>query len=220
MDNNINFFDDQGSNRLFSIIFAIGLLYFLQEFALVLFFQNLVYLPFNLIHEFGHFCMAILFVPFIDPRYEIRLINDCRCSNLIKIEQLPANWISIFIMFSGTILILSLALICLVKLRNTDKPIWEVFKRFMIFGIVYDLTNLFPILPSVLGTTNDGYAISVILLRMEIFILPTIYSSIFFSCLAFFFVLISYYYLGSSIYHLFTLPKAKMHKDVPYPLVS
>jgi hypothetical protein len=180
----------------------------------------LVYLPFNLIHEFGHFCMAILFVPFIDPRYEIRLINDCRCSNLIKIEQLPANWISIFIMFSGTILILSLALICLVKLRNTDKPIWEVFKRFMIFGIVYDLTNLFPILPSVLGTTNDGYAISVILLRMEIFILPTIYSSIFFSCLAFFFVLISYYYLGSSIYHLFTLPKAKMHKDVPYPLVS
>jgi hypothetical protein len=95
-----------------------------------------------------------------------------------------------------------------------------LFKKFLIFGLLYDLTNLFPILPSILGASNDGYSISVILLRMGYSTLPSFSMSIIYSCAAILLVLVAYYYLGSCIYYLISLPKAKLQYQLAVEVIN
>jgi hypothetical protein len=214
------YFDERTTKTLFSIVFAFLFIFFLMEYPILLFIQNLLYLPFNILHEFGHFLLANTLLPLTDLKFEIQPINDGICSNTIRIEQLPVNWVSVCVMLAGSLFLSIIIVSILIHYRRKSSPNWKLFKKFLLFGLLYDLTNLFPIIPSILGVTNDGYSISVILLRMGYSTFPSFLISMLFSYCMVFLVLIAYYNLGSCIFHLITFPKAKLQYQLATEVIN
>ncbi len=206
-------FDDQKAELLFSSVFAVLIAFLLQKFPILHITQNIIYLPFNLIHQIGHFFAVSILLPMIDPAFEINPIKDCICSNTIRIEELPPNWNSVYMLLAGTVVIIFFTTLILFKFRKNTSITWGINQRFLLFGLIYNLTNLFPILPSMLGSTNDGYAVTVILLRMGFSTYPLVYISILFASLAVILILISYYCLGSCIYYVITIPTTKLQRQ-------
>ncbi len=213
MNDEIYLFDDQKTELLFSSVFAVLIAFLLQKFPILQISQNIIYLPFNLIHQIGHFFGVSILLPMIDPVFEINPIKDCICSNTIRIEELQPNWSSVYMLIAGTVFMIFVTTLILLIFRKNTSIAWGIIQRFLLFGFLFNLTNLFPILPSMLGSTNDGYAVTVILLRMGFSTYPSVYISMLFAYLAVIFVLISYFCLGSCIYHVITIPTSKLQRQ-------
>ena len=75
-------------------------------------------------------------------------------------------------------------------------------KNFLIFGLLNDIPNLFPINPSLINATTDGYGACITLLRMGYSTYPSIEISALFCCITSILVFTGFSYLGSAIFHL------------------
>ncbi|MHA2224945.1 MAG: hypothetical protein ACXAC8_07060 [Candidatus Hodarchaeales archaeon] len=207
-------FNDKAYRIGFSLFFAIIFMFLLIQSSFLIFFFNLINIPFNIIHELGHFFFLLLFLPDQSYYLEINPLKEVMFSSQITIEQLPVSIGSIIVKSAGSISIVIFTLIGFVVLRKRTDLSSEIGRKYLFFGLLGDIPNLFPIMPSILGLVNDGYAISIILLRMGYYTYPSTIISIIFSCLTFIFVLFSYYYLGKIIYTIIVSPKIKLENEL------
>jgi hypothetical protein len=201
-------------NFLFSFIFAISFLSFLPNSPILVLIYEFILYPFQILHTLGHFSTKCCFFPMLSSQLDLLPSNEEMCSCHITLEELPASWESIFLKASGSILLLSISILGLVFLGRKQNPTYEPIKKFLLFGLLSDLPSLFPILPSVLGDTNDGYGICVLLLRMGFLTYPSYSISVIFSILAVISTLLSIYYLGSLIFNLILLYDLRIHRKM------
>ncbi|MFX0171441.1 MAG: hypothetical protein ACFE9L_05930 [Candidatus Hodarchaeota archaeon] len=208
---------NQTAKFYFSILFAIFFLYLLQLSPLVHDLYNIAYLPFNCLHEIGHLLASLIILPTVDSQFKISHLYEGGCSNTITIEELPVCWESIIMKLSGSLMVLAITIVGMIALRNRKSPTSVSGGKFLIFGLLNNLINLFPILPAISGSVNDGYGICIVLLRMGHSTYPSAEFSFLFLYIASLVTLVSFYYLGSCLYHLLSIPGFKIQKQFENP---
>jgi len=208
---------NQNVKFYFSILFAVFFLYLLQQSPLIQGLYNIIFLPFNCIHELGHLFASISILPTVDTHFEICLLHEGGCSNTITIEQLPVCWESIIMKLAGSFMVTVITIVGITVLRTRKNPASVAGEKFLIFGLLNNLINLFPILPVMLGSVNDGYGICIILLRMGYSTYPSAQLSFLSLYMASLVALVSFYYLGSCLYHLLSILSFKIQKQFEDP---
>jgi hypothetical protein len=205
---------------LFSILFALLVILFHETNSFLRFLTGLILLPFTLLHEFGHYISAILFLPSCDPQIYTYLGDNGVNYAQLTTNGLPIGFKSILVMFAGsfTLLICSLGLIFLFRKGTSHSH--TVFRNFLLFGLLSDIPNLFPILPTVLGAPSDGYLTWIYLHVLISLPFPTAEFSIIWSSIASILIIASYYCLGSSIYHLITYLRPTVYLQPQKPTES
>jgi hypothetical protein len=97
--------------------------------------------------------------------------------------------------------------------------VYGIGRYYFIFGLLADLPNLLPILPSSLGFITDGFASNTCLYQMGYSILISDKMSSVFSLISSIMVLASFFFLGSFLYRLGEIVVRKFEKENEYTLV-
>jgi hypothetical protein len=118
---------------------------------------------------------------------------------------------------AGSFMVNVITIVGITVLRNRKNPASIAGEKFLIFGLLNNLINLFPILPVMLGSVNDGYGICIILLQMGYSTYPSAQLSFLFLYMASLLALVSFYYLGSCLYHLLSIPSFNIQKQFEDP---
>jgi len=209
--------EDYKVNFTFSLLFAILFPFLMMGFKTFTFVFNLLFLPFTLIHELGHYFTILLFFPDQNPLLNLFPFEEGLVSGTISLSEVGISWISTFLFFigSGTVIIFVLASIFLLRRKNNNKS--SLLEKYLIFGFLCDIPNLFPIFPSN-GVLTDGFSTWINLHVLANFPFPTIQFSYLFIGIASVVTFFSLFYLGSFIYHIFTLSVIKLQNHSEYPL--
>lgn len=187
----------------FSGLFAILLPISVILFPFVMLPFNILFFPFSLLHELGHFCLTMCFLPSINPQIKFGLIGgELNCTCVVN-EDFPCCWSSVISILGGSgsvILIVLVTYFAVSKIKS--KTALDLGRKFIIFGLLADFPNLFPILPFSLGSVTDGYVIYSYIHQMGY--IPSFPSNLsyFLSLISMIMVLISFYFLGSFLYHI------------------
>ncbi len=190
-------------NIIFSFSFMVLLPFIVLIFPIVMILFNLVFFPFSLIHELGHLITSLWLLPSHNPILHFEIINGelvCSC-DLSQELMCCLNSIIVVLAGSGSVIFIIILLLFLLA-KSKNKNIRNLGVLFLLFGLLSDLPNLFPILPSGIGSPTDGYITYSFLSQMGFFPILSIRISSFFSLFSFFIVLISFYFLGSFIFNL------------------
>lgn len=187
----------------FSISFVIMLPFSVVLFPFLMFLFNIIFFPITLIHELGHYCIIKCLQPSLHPQMEIGLTQgDFQCGCVLT-QGFPCCWSSIFSMLGGTVSVAFFVLIIVYTLSKLEyNSIHSIIKKYLIFGLLADIPNLFPIFPSSLGSTTDGYAIYMYLHQMGYVPLFSANFSYLLSWISIFLVCTSFYFLGSFFFQI------------------
>ena len=185
------------SKILFSTVFTFLLPISVLIFPLLAIIFNIIYFPFTLIHELGHFIAIALFLPALDPQLKFNFFYGEFCCACEVTNEFPQCWQTIIIMLAGSLsVITAVIVVSIVFFRISSGIFFDIGKYYLTFGLLADLPNLLPILPSSLGSVTDGYAISTCLYQMGYsFFISNILSQVF-SLISIFMVLSSFFFLG------------------------
>ncbi len=207
----------KSTNILFSISFALLLPFIVLLLPIFMILFSLIFFPFSLIHEVGHFITSFVLLPSHEPMLHFKIVGGeliCTC-DLSK--ELICCIDSIIVAIGGTGLVIISVLILLVLLsKRKNKNMVHLIKFYLLFGLLSDLPNLFPILPSTIRSPTDGYIIHSFLSHMGFLPLLSSRVSYFFSLSSFIVVLVSFYFLGSFIFQLLILflkPESKASEE-------
>ncbi|MFW9905416.1 MAG: hypothetical protein ACFFFH_13830 [Candidatus Thorarchaeota archaeon] len=204
----------QKGRFLFATIFTIVFPIFTLLSPLPIMIFNLLFLPFTIVHELGHLLVISLLLPFLNPQLEFYLFDGVFCCACLTTNEFPHCWQTIIVMLAGSFSVLSFSLFCcfaLFKVRSGD--FYVIGKYYFIFGLLADLPNLLPILPSSLGFTTDGFAINTCLYQMGYSLLISDMMSHVFSLISIIMVLASFFFLGSFFYRLGEIVVRKFEKE-------
>lgn len=203
LDTKTSFLKNRRAELLFSSVFAfiLPISVVIIPYCMLLF--NIIYFPFSLIHELGHLLTTIFLLPSLNPLIKFELVRgELKCICVVY-DSFPCCWPSVVSMIAGTSsVVLAVVGVNFVLSRNLSTTIYVPCKKILGFGLLADLPNAFPISPSNLGSITDGYAAYTYLHQMGY--LPLLQSSLstFFSLISVIIVLVSFYYLGSFLYHI------------------
>jgi len=206
-------FADQKVNFLFAFTFALALPFLLQGSKAVSFIFSIIFLPFTVIHELGHYLSAQIFFPEQNVQISTHLFDGGLVGGCIEIGSLTVSWSSVLFLFSGSFAVIIFIVFyqLFIKVRmNKNLPGLE---KYLLFGLLSDLPNLLPIFP-MNGTTSDGFRIWILLHDLIHLPAPTYQFSLIFVGIASFLVFYSSYYLGSSIHSIFSVPSILHHRRV------
>ncbi|MFX1505079.1 MAG: hypothetical protein ACFFDC_03095 [Promethearchaeota archaeon] len=190
-------------NFLFSIIFTIvfPIITLLSPILAIIF--NLLYLPFTMVHEFGHLLVISFLLPSLNPQFEFYLFNGYFCCACLTTNEFPYCWQSIIAMLAGSVSVLIFTIFsCFTLFKMKSRTSYNIGKYYFIFGLLADLPNLLPILPSSLGFITDGFAIISCLCQMGYSFFISEKISYIFSIISILMVLASFFFLGSFLYPL------------------
>ncbi len=176
---------------------------------------SIILLPFSLIHEIGHFISALFIYPSSSIQMKISINNDGLVCSCIEMARFTANWKSIILLLSGSVAVILFVIVSLVILRNSTSRNLKYIKYYLLFGLLSDIPNLFPLFP-VEGTVSDGFRTWILL--QELIHLPqaTIQFSMlltFFSSITIFF---ASYCLGSGLLDFILALKNDSRADSSY----
>ena len=200
-----NFVNNSHINNLSSIsfCFAFFVLLLTPNYQILQILINIVVLPFTIIHELFHLSVITLFFPMIESSFDLNLFtSSTTIFAKITIEELPVCWESVVTMLFGTLGVICVISGCLSYLKNQTSSHYLALRNFLIFGLLSDIPNLFPIRPSMINAVSDGYSASIMLLRMGFPVYPSLPISALFYGLTAILVFSSFFYLGSAFYHL------------------
>ena len=194
-----------------SFTFLLPICVLLSPLLTVIF--NFLYFPFTLIHELGHLLVIKLFLPTLKPQLEFHILDGEFCCACIIDDEFPLCWQSIIAMLAGSFSVIIVVILSIFSFHHMKSRINNTGKYYLIFGLLADLPNLFPILPTSLGHITDGFAISTYLYQMGYLrLLPTMLSNIF-SLFSILMVLASFFFLGSFLYNIGEFSFNKFGKD-------
>ncbi|MHA1969630.1 MAG: hypothetical protein ACW964_17760 [Candidatus Hodarchaeales archaeon] len=202
---------------IFSFIFAILLLLLNQVISFLGFLNSLLLLPITFLHEFGHYISAIVFLPFCNPQIELDLNEFGLSYAQLSTNGLPICFNSVLVMLAGSSTIILCTVIFLILSRNNHSNSITIFRLYLIFGLLSDIPNLFPILPASFGTASDGYSAWIYLYVLINLPFPTLAFSIIWTSIASIVIFTAYYYLGCTFYHSLTILNSSLlikHKEV------
>lgn len=201
-DENKSFSSAQKGRILFSIGFTFILPICISLFPLLMVIFNFLYFPFTLIHELGHLLVITIFLPSLDPQLEFHLFDGEFCCACIITDEFPLCWQTIIAMLAGTFSVIIFVILCIFTLFRMKSriSIYDTGKYYLIFGLLADLPNLLPILPTTSGFITDGFAISTCLYQMGYSLLLSNMLSSIFSLFSILMVLTSFFFLGSFLY--------------------
>lgn len=204
---------DQKVNFLFAFCFALVLPFILQGSKAISTVFNVIFLPFTVIHEFGHYLSCIIFFPDQTVHVPTFLFDDGLVGGCIEIGNLTVNWSSVLFLLSGSFLVIIFIISILFLIRIGMKRNLPGLEKYLLFGLLSDIPNLFPIYP-VEGFYSDGFRIWLLLRELIHLPTPTYQFSLIFVGIASILVFFSTYYLGSCIHCFFTTPAVLLHKQV------
>jgi hypothetical protein len=191
----------KSTNIFFSVSFALILPFFVLVFPISMITFNLIFLPFSLIHEVGHFITSLWLLPSHEPMLHFKIVGGeliCTCD---MSQELLCCWNSIIVVLGGTgSVMLSVLLFFFLLTKSGYQNALHLGKLYLLFGLLSDLPNLFPILPSTIRSPTDGFILYSFLSQMNFIPLLSSGVSYFFSLASFIVVLISFYFLGSFIF--------------------
>jgi len=215
--------EDHKVSFTFSLLFAILFPFLMKGFETLAFVFNIIFLPFTLIHELGHYFTILLLFPDQNPHLNLFPFEEGLVSGTVSLSEVDISWISTFLFFigSGTVIIFVLISIFLVRRKNNsnNNNNSSLIEKYLIFGLLFDIPNLFPIFPSN-GIVTDGFRAWINLHVLANFPFPSIQFSYLFIGIASVVTFFSLFYLGSSIYHIFTLSVFKLQNHSEFPLKS
>ena len=214
MERNLDEKSHNGNLFSLSFCFAFLVLLLIPNYQILQILINIVVLPFTIIHELFHLSVITLFFPMIESSFDLNLFtSSTTIFAKITIEELPVCWESVVTMLFGTLGVICVISGCLsyFKNNNTSRH-YLVLRNFLIFGLLNDIPNLFPINPSMINAVSDGYSILIILLRMGFQTYPSPSISVLFYCLTSIIVFTSFFYLGSALYHLGFMLKSNLSR--------
>jgi len=206
-------FADQKVNFLFAFSFALALPFLLQGSKAVSFVFSIIFLPFTVIHEIGHYLSAQIFFPEQNVQISTHLLDGGLVGGCIEIGSLTVSWSSVLFLFSGSFAVIVFVILTQLFIRIRMSKNLPGLEKYLLFGLLSDLPNLLPIFP-IEGSTSDGFRIWILLHDLIHLPAPTYQFSLIFVGIASFFVFYSSYYLGSSIHLIFTTPSILLHKRV------
>lgn len=186
---------------LFSIIFTIvfPIITLLSPILTIVF--NLLYLPFTMVHEFGHLLVVSLLLPSLNPQLEFYLFDGYFCCACLTTNEFPHCWQSIIAMLAGSVSVLIFTIFsCFTLFKMRSGASYDIGKYYFIFGLSADLPNLLPILPSSLGFITDGFAIFSCFYQMGFPLFISEKISYIFSIISILMILASFFFLGSFLY--------------------
>ena len=111
-------FADQKVNFLFAFSFAFALPFLLQGSKAISFIFSLIFLPFTVIHEIGHYLAAQILFPNQNVQTSTNLFDSGLVSGCVEIENLTVSWSSILFLFSGSFAII----IFVIAFQPVDVP--------------------------------------------------------------------------------------------------
>ncbi|UCG01482.1 MAG: hypothetical protein JSW11_17925 [Candidatus Heimdallarchaeota archaeon] len=189
------------SKFLFSITFTFVLPICTVFSPLPLLIFNILYFPFTLAHEVGHFVVIKLVLPSLDPHLKFYISNGEFCCACLTTNEFPHCWQSIIAMFAGSTSVITLAILGSLFWMKSGS-LNDTGKYYLTFGVLADLPNLLPILPSTLRFVNDGFAINSYLCQMGYSFSLSNKISYLFSVISILMVLTSFFFLGMFLYRL------------------
>lgn len=210
----------QKGRVLFAILFTIVLpIVTILSPQLTMIF-NLLYLPFTIVHEFGHLLVISLLLPSLSPQLEFYLLDGVFCCACLTTNEFPYCWQTIIVMLAGSLSVLLFTIFsCFLLLKMRSGTSYGIGKYYFIFGLFADLPNLFPILPSSLGFITDGFAITACLYQMGYSPLISDKISSLFSLISIIMVLASFFFLGLFLHRLGEIVVRKFQKENEYASV-
>ena len=206
-------FADQKVNFLFAFSFALALPFLLQGSRAVSFVFSIIFLPFTVIHEIGHYLSAQIFFPEQNVQISTHLFDSGLVGGCIEIGSLTVSWSSVFFLFSGSFTVIIFVIFIHLFIRIGMNKNLPGLEKYLLFGLLSDLPNLLPIYP-IEGSVSDGFRIWILLRDLIHLPAPTYQFSLIFVGIASFLVFYSSYYLGSTIHFIFTAPTKILHKRV------
>lgn len=214
----------KSTNIVFSISFALLLPFLVIILPIFMILFSLIFFPFSLIHELGHFITSFILLPSHEPMLHFEIVGGeliCSCD---LSQELICCLDSIIVVIGGvgSVIITTFLLLVLLS-RSQNRNIVHLVKLYLLFGLLSDLPNLFPILPSAIRSATDGYIIYSFLSHMEFLPLLSSRVSYFFSLSSFIIVLISFYFLGSFLFQFlifFLKPESKGSEEETHTLQS
>lgn len=186
---------------MFSIVFTFVLPFCSLFSPILILIFNILYFPFTLAHELGHLFAIDLFLPSLDPHLEFYFFRGEFYCAYLTTNEFPHRWQSIIVMLAGSTSVIILAILGKLSLsRMKSRSLNNTGICYLIFGLLADLPNLLPILPSSLGFVNDGFAIFSYLYQMGYSFSLSNKLSYFFSIISILMVLTSFFFLGLFLY--------------------
>ena len=217
-ENEVNLKDYRVS-FLFSFLFAVilPLLVLNSTFLAIVF--NIIYFPITLIHELGHFLIAILFFPDQNPQIKILTFKEGLKCGCVTLGGLEICWETILLLLSGSVSVILTVILGSVLIRRKNKKIGSFFTKYALFGLLCDLPNLFPTYPTE-GAITDGFRIWVYLHELVNLPYPTPQFSLLLTAITSIIIFYSSFYLGSFLFEIFTTPVGKLQKHPVHPSIS
>jgi hypothetical protein len=87
----------------------------------------------------------------------------------------------------------------------------NIIRFYLIFGLLSDLPNLFPVLPTSFGAVSDGYNAWIYLYILINLPFPTLAFSVIWTSITSIVIFTSYYYLGCTFLHSFAIVNFSLH---------
>ena len=200
-------------------VFALFLPFLLQNSSIISFFFDLIFFPFTLIHELGHYLTAIFFFPGEEPIINIHFTMDgIQCASVI-LGETSICWKLVIVVTSGSLFIIFSVLSFLYLLRNRNGELLTSLKCYLIFGLLSDIPNLFPIYPQQ-GMFPDGFRVWLYLHELINLPYPTPQFSMIWQGISSILMIFSFYFLGKSVFHLLSNFKIRIQIDKPAETIA
>ncbi|MHA2156278.1 MAG: hypothetical protein ACXABU_13110 [Candidatus Hodarchaeales archaeon] len=180
---------------------------------------NIIYFPITLIHELGHFLMAILFVPDQNPQIKILTFEEGLKCGCVTLGGLEICWETVLMMISGSLSVILITILVVLISNRKNRSFATYFQKYVFFGLLCDLPNLFPTYP-VEGVVTDGFRTWLFLHDLINLPYPTPQFSLLFTVIASVLIFYSSFYLGSFLYESFIVPLDKLQKHPAHPSIS
>ena len=212
-------FKDYKIGFLFAFSFAVILPFLVQSSLFISIIFNIVYLPITIIHELGHFIVALLFFADHNPQLKILAFEDGLKCGCVTIGSLEICWETIFLLLSGSLLVIIVVISVVAFMQRKNLKRSSCIKKYLIFGLLCDIPNLFPTYP-IEGIVTDGFRIWVYLHDLMNLPYPTPQFSLLFTVIASVVVFYSSFYLGSFVYETLLTFADKLHKQPVHPTTT
>ena len=215
---NPSFINNQNVSFLFSFLFAVTLPLLQLSSSLFSIAFNILFFPFTLIHELGHYIIAVLFFPKQNPQIHFHTFKEGLTCGCVTIGGIENSWGSILLLVSGSLAVILTIILSTLIIRRTSKTTTLYVQKFFLFGLLFDLPNLFPTYPTE-GIVTDGFRMWLVLHDIINLPYPTYQFSLLFTAIATVITFYSIFYLGCFLYQILTIPVVKLHKPTEYPTV-
>lgn len=187
------------------LLFFLSVILFCQIIPSFKFIICLLVFPFTLLHELGHYFSALLFLPACNPQIQFNLSEFSLSSAQLTTTGLPICFNSLIVLFSGSLTLLFVIFGFFYFSRKNKSNLLVLIRYYLLFGLLSDLPNLFPILPTSIGALSDGYLIWIYLHVLINLPYPTAVFSIIWTSIASIMIFTAYYYLVSIFFQLINL---------------